>query len=129
MTDTCVAHTASADQGAAANGRTVPLTIALINLVHAMQAAQKLYIAEAIMAEQLGTPAPKDDYWARLQTLFFDTYAAQVDATGLPRTLDGFGAVMKARITPGMRRVHISQLPTTYALSLDGVRCGEIVQL
>lgn len=105
----------------------VPLTIALINLIRAMQAAQTLYIAESIMAEQLGLTKPADDYWERLKTLFFDTYAAQVDATGLPRTLDGFGAVMRARITPAMRRIPVPKLPTSLALTVGGVRCGEIV--
>jgi len=95
------------------NQDVIPITGALLALIQAVQAAKKMYISETSMAKHLGLPEPQN-YWERCKTLFFETYAAQADAIGLPRTLQTFGAVMEVEITAELRSTLFDELPKRF---------------
>jgi hypothetical protein len=92
----------------------LPLTMAVLNIIDAVQKAQAFYIGDNCVKEGSMFNDRFQSWKDRCETLFLNDYEKAADEAGLSRSRQVLDAILRSTITEEMRMTKPDDLPVQY---------------
>lgn len=91
----------------------IPVTVAMLCLISAIQHHAKAYINESIVSRELNLPEP-ESYLDRCKKLFTGQYAESAKAIGLPLNNITFKTILSVQLTDDMNMMEPNALKSEF---------------